>query len=365
MKLYKNLLLDEVVNLLLSKEKTLSEVTRNYPESLDLIIERLHELGYYAAKKGSPIQSVINIKNAAEYYKEQGGYPNVTVTEVGKKFKVAPTKLSSYLNDYYPDVITKKTSTFNENVFDSIDTEEKAYWLGFIFADGTISSSPLRGEAKTQYQFELCLSSKDKGHLEKFSKFIEFRNNIFCDDVRCRLSVYSKHFWNVLNCNGCTPNKSLTLKFPKKELFADHSLIRHFIRGYFDGDGCISYSNKEHTMCSFNLIGTSDFLENVKLYLNLDCSLYILHPEKQSITKYITLSHKKAFKAIEQLYNDSSIYLERKYKRYLEYCRLYEKSDRLSETKIMEGCDANHEVNSETKESESPQRVGIEPEKSE
>ncbi len=53
------------------------------------------------------------------------------------------------------------------------------------------------------------------------------------------------------------------------------------------------------------------------------------------------------------------------YERYLEYCRLYEKSNKLLETKITEDCNVNHEVITETKESVTPQRIEIEPDKSE
>ena len=265
--------------------------------------------------------------------------------------------LTEFIETYYPNIPTYGKPSFNENVFDNIDTEEKAYWLGFIFADGTISSSPLRENAKTQYQFELSLSSKDKEHLEKFAKFINYKKSIYCDETRCRLSVYSKHLWNVLNCNGCTPNKSLTLKFPKIELFSNKYLIIHFIRGYVDGDGCLTYSNKEHTIPSFNVLGTSEFLENIQSYLEINVKLSILHSKSQSITKFFTLSGEKAFKVCYKLYNNSTIYLDRKYNKFIEYCRLYKELYKELESNIGESCDANPEINSETKESESSYSV--------
>lgn len=77
----------------------------------------------------------------------------------------------------------------------------------------------------------------------------------------------------------------------------------------------------------------------------------------------LSATYRVTFKTTTRLYKSSTIYLDRKYEKYLEYCRLYEKSNRLLETKIMEGCNANHEVNSEIKESESLQRIGIEPKK--
>ena len=95
------------------------------------------------------------------------------------------------------------------------------------------------------------------------------------------------------------PNKSLTLQFPKSELFLNKSLITHFIReGYVDGDGCLSWANKKHTMASFNLLGTTSFLENVKQYLGIETKLSILHFSEQSITKFISLSDKKHLKFV-------------------------------------------------------------------
>lgn len=330
MNFYKKLTLDKIIDLLLSGEKSLSEVTRNYKDTEQVIINRFKELGYYKVEKGKKITSCAKYKYAADKYVELGGFPNTNVTEIAKEFKISPNELSDYISTYYPNVKILGKANFNEYIFDSIDTEEKAYWLGFIFADGTISSSPLREESKTQYQFELALSSKDLTHLEKFAKFIEYKQPLYCDETRCRLSVYSKHLWQVLNVNGCTPQKSLTLRFPKAELFKSKDLIRHFIRGYWDGDGCLTWNDKEHIRPEISVLGTDEMLYSIISYLPLKTKpiLKILHPEKQSITKYFGFSGEKAYKIASYLYNNSIISLQRKYEKYLEYCRLYEKSDR-------------------------------------
>lgn len=62
----------------------------------------------------------------------------------------------------------------------------------------------------------------------------------------CVWAASNKHLWQTLNKYGCTPNKSLTLKFPNENIFKSKDLIRHFIRGYFDGDGCISYNKYKY-----------------------------------------------------------------------------------------------------------------------
>lgn len=356
MNFYKKLTLDEIIDLLLSGEKSLSEVTRNYKDTEQVIIDRFKELGYYKVEKGKKITSCAKYKYAADKYIKLGGFPNTNITEIAKEFKISPNELSDYISTYYPDIKILGKANFNECIFDSIDTEEKAYWLGFIFADGTISSSPTREEAKTQYQIELSLSSKDLTHLEKFAKFIEYKQPLFCDETRCRLSVYSKHLWQVLNVNGCTPQKSLTLRFPRIELFKNKDLIRHFIRGYWDGDGCLTWSDKDHTRPEISVLGTDEMLYPIISYLPLITKpiLKILHPDKQSITKYFSLTGEKAYITASYLYNNSIISLQRKYEKYLEYCRLYEESCKELQTKIGEGCDANPEVTIETKESVAP-----------
>lgn len=137
------------------------------------------------------------------------------------------------------EIINHQNETkFNEHIFDVIDTEEKAYWLGFIFADGYISSR--------DNGFELSLKGSDIEHLHKFNKFMEHnKDNVKLGEVknkdktflRCRWGIVNKHLWNTLNNLGCTPRKSLTLQFPN----ISEELEIPFIRGYFDGDGCLSY----------------------------------------------------------------------------------------------------------------------------
>lgn len=91
------------------------------------------------------------------------------------------------------DVVNKHNQTkFDETVFDSIDTEEKAYWLGFIFADGNISSP--RKDGKPIYTFEICLQLQDVNHLYKFNLFMKHqKNNVKTDSYRCRWSITNKH----------------------------------------------------------------------------------------------------------------------------------------------------------------------------
>ena len=93
---------------------------------------------------------------------------------------------------------------FDNTVFDCIDTEEKAYWLGFLYADGSVAS-------ENSNNIELSLSAKDVNHLEKYRRFLKAPNSVKISDVtvkgkvygRCRLTVSNKHLKQQLIQLGC------------------------------------------------------------------------------------------------------------------------------------------------------------------
>lgn len=237
----------------------------------------------------------------------------ISLTEMGKREKIDRRTLSRHFKELGIEIVNKQNrSKFNEHIFDQIDTEEKAYWLGFIFADGYISSSPLRENVKSIYQFELSLGLKDKEHLEKFKKFMEYEKDLIVDSYRCRFIISNKHLWTILNNLGCTPNKSLTLKFPN----IPENLIRHFIRGYFDGDGCITrYVNVKTVSPHIELLGTKDMLDNIIKHSNINAKIKhdFRHSEE---TLFLEWYKEPGIKFINYLYQDCSIYLNRKYELY-------------------------------------------------
>ena len=262
---------------------------------------------------------------------------DISLTKLGEREGIDRRTISKHFKKLGIEIINKQNRPkFNINVFDSIDTEEKAYWLGFIYADGYIGSTPIRDDKKSVYNFELSLALKDIEHLEKFRKFIGFEKEITKDSYRCRIMVANKHFWTILNNYGCTPNKSLTLKFPN---YIPNNLIRHFIRGYFDGDGCITRHVYINTVSpAITVIGTKDFLNNIISYSNTTPN--IRHNKRHSEETLILEWHKDdGVKFINYLYNNSSIYLDRKFKLYNFFkdgSRSVKEFTELSEDKIGE-----------------------------
>lgn len=271
-----------------------------------------------------------------------------SLTKLGNKYNIKRQILSERFKKWGYEIINQQNRCrMNASAFDNINTEEQYYWLGFMFADGNISSEG--------YRIEVRLAIKDLNHLEKFKNFLKLTTEIrtgTCNGYGfCHLSIRNKYMWNVLNNLGCTPQKSLTLKFPKISFFKTKENILHFIRGYVDGDGCLcTYSNHEKTSIrtELNIVGTQSFLTSINnIFKNKG---YIRNKNSKNYeNKSFSLSFSDSIsrKLSRLLYENSTIYLDRKYNKYLEFCRLEEESSRRLSSKIGESCDANTEVNSE------------------
>lgn len=252
---------------------------------------------------------------------------HLNYTTVHRKLR----KLGLTLYNYHNEL------KFNNKVFDSIDSEEKAYWLGFLYADGYVSS---RDNA-----VELSLKGDDYDHLMKFNTFLQNKGAIPKKSqvkvngkvfTRCRLQVTDKHFHDQLIQLGCIPKKSLVLKFPNESIFKNVKLIYPFIRGYIDGDGCLYSTDNGRLVIS--VMGTKEFLNGIKDWLpQITRSL---HKRKgvESNTFALSVSRNKADCVADLLYKNATIYLNRKYK---IFCRLTQKYVRLQQGKNGEDCDVN------------------------
>lgn len=258
----------------------------------------------------------ILINNLKLAEKEYANSP-IGIREISKKYGFQRQVFTGWLLAKNYKIENKRAQKlFNIHYFDEIDTEEKAYWLGFLFADGAIT------QYQHSYNIELSLKIGDKNHVEKFAKALNKEYVNSNSTYRSRCIVGSKHMYEILNSYGCTTKKSLTLKFPNINIFSDTTLIKHFIRGYVEGDGCLSYGNKEHTRATISILGTEDFLNGIQRQFGSN-KRYSKNNKNNDITKVLTYNGKEAFAFAKYIYQDATIYLDRKYERYLHYCRLY------------------------------------------
>ena len=132
-------------------------------------------------------------------------------------------------------------------------------------------------------------------------------------------------------------------------LFKNTENILHFIRGYVDGDGCLTiFKDGDKLRTRLTMVGTESFLNSINyLFSNKG---YI---RNKSTKNYTNQAFELKFSDIPSrilaryLYENATIYLDRKYEKFLEFCRLEEESSRRLSSNIGEDCDVNPEINSE------------------
>jgi hypothetical protein len=195
----------------------------------------------------------------------------------------------------------------NCSCFKSIDSEEKAYWLGFIAADGSIDLN--------KNKLQITLKSDDLEHLIKFQKFVNTKispkiysikhNNISYNI--CSIHVISKELVQDLTLHNIVPNKSLIYS-PNLNLIPKE-LEKHFWRGYIDGDGYIGVIHENRP--SFSIVGTQETLTQFLEFTGLNKKLY--QRNTTTNTFQVNFVYRKALFILELLYKTSSVYLDRKY----------------------------------------------------
>lgn len=224
----------------------------------------------------------------------------------------------------------KKSPYFcNYHYFDVIDSEEKAYWLGFLTADGWINLNQKTGSGTIGIE----LQYGDMEHLKKFNKSLDGNYKITdrwrCCSIskyktkthNCVLRVYSKTMYDSLVKLGFTNNKSFDSYMPKLR----KELIRHYIRGYFDGNGRFSVSNNRVnvTFCTASKSLKDDIIGELK---NAGINLADYYNDDiNGVTIYMPEATNKneKMKLLDYMYKDCNIYLNRRYKKYLKAKNIY------------------------------------------
>lgn len=213
----------------------------------------------------------------------------------------------------------------NETFFDTIDTEEKAYILGLFYADG---SNNIR-----RYKAYIMLAEQDVDILEKIRSIIspskpllysKRKNNNLKHQNRYMFYIDNKHISIQLEKLGCVTNKTQSLTFPK---WLNKKLYNHFLRGYFDGDGHIGIYG---IRMQFSIVSTESFCISIKKIANslgvTSIILYTRFPERKNNTRNLKITKKSEMVVfLKWLYNNATIYMNRKYFKYLEAVKLEER----------------------------------------
>lgn len=294
----------------IAKRKKINPLYKNFSEEDDLRIKELYESGK-------------------------------STREIGKIMDTSGITISKHLQDTGVTIRDLHSSrlqyTFNESYFETIDSEHKAYWLGFIAADGCvlepttcISKKTGKRIKKENGALEIALKKSDTIHLKKFQKDISDTHKIYYrkHQEACSLKLHSKKMYENLLKLGIVPRKSKKLELPQS---IPDELFPHFLRGYFDGDGSISFSKTKkkaitvHSI-AISFLGNETFISQVfdklKQYNIKGCFSYKKGVKDIKTFMLTNIKTKKRF--LDFIYKDATIYLDRKYDRYLIFNKLYD-----------------------------------------
>jgi hypothetical protein len=216
-----------------------------------------------------------------------------------------------------------------ENWFDEIDNEAKAYVLGLLFADGCNNTDKY-------HSVSITLKENDKHILDTISKLIYFKkrplyykksqtiyskehDKKYICSPQYTLQIINKHISSKLNEHGMIKNKTNFIKFPT---CISKRLHKHFIRGFFDGDGCITCSttNKKSARKDYicGILSNLYFLKSIQKIILESTNLHGSIISHVNVYRYQIQGNRRVEIFFNWIYKDATIFLKRKHKVFLQ-----------------------------------------------
>lgn len=251
-------------------------------------------------------------------------------SEIAKAYGCDESNISRLLKKH--GIETRFHYECDHTFFDCIDTEEKAYTLGFFVADGYNHKCNV-----------VSIRVIDEDVLNKMKDAIKYTGPISITSppkkyphwqVKYGLDIASKQMCDSLIRLGCPTKKTFITRFPTSDEVIEYLLV-HYIRGVVDGDGSIySTTNGWH----ISIAGTVALLDPMRHYIHKQTGvMFGIYPQGKIYVLKVG-GNQQVGRVLTWLYNDATIYMDRKYKKYLEYvesCSLStkEKANALSTSK--------------------------------
>lgn len=214
------------------------------------------------------------------------------------------------------EITTRKNDIINFK--GSIECSNDAYILGMIYSDGNL----------TKNNIEITLVNDDVQIIKDISNYvygyekISFRSErtfikndkSYVSKDQCRFLISSKNIIQLLKQIGLCENKSLTIKYPNIEKKYDP----HFIRGIFDGDGCIFISERYNNH-RITIVSNPDFCDDLKKIIESHLDIRIrIYKKTESVNVLSITGNKQIKKFMNWIYKDSDLKLFRKYNKYFQ-----------------------------------------------
>jgi intein-encoded DNA endonuclease-like protein len=202
----------------------------------------------------------------------------------------------------------RRKHTFEQTIFNEVSSPDKAYWLGFLLGDGSVSERSVRVE----------LSEIDVDHLEKLESFMKADCPISRSRKKCvRVSFNSTTLVNSVAKYGLIPNKTDIVVTPNLPA----NLLSHFYRGILDSDGWVILHRSKRQK-DFGEFGFSSanikFLEEIQKWVSVQLGRkvgYIKERKRknQRCCQLIFGGNRLFISLFEIFYKDAGTYLDRKF----------------------------------------------------
>lgn len=216
--------------------------------------------------------------------------------------------------------------------FDTVDTPEKAYFLGLLASDGHVIYNEWGKNAT--YKVAIALSESDSYILNSFKQWFPegvlkhyFSHHTYAKKgcKYSRFSIYNKYLTKQIIELGIPPSKTFTLKYPT--IPADFH--RFFILGYFDGDGCISKTTRKGYPIGcwgwYVYSGSKVFLRRLRNIIKHSLNVRLPLEYKQKMIFRLGVSHYQSiYRILHWLYHGHNLGLKRKRELAIEFISLYE-----------------------------------------
>lgn len=244
--------------------------------------------------------------------------------EIAEKMGCSKGALKKRMDEH--GLSLKNNNRVNRNIksdyFSNIDTPEKAYWLGFLFTDGSVDKPKSKGKNKVQGRIRLQLQERDLEILEKFKEDLGITSKIIYDirpnSTCCSVEFVDEQIFQDLGKYGIVPRKTYVTEHIPYEKIPEH-LLPSFALGLFDGDGSLCCCNNDPMQSSINFTSYhKSIAEDFQKIIDK-----LIEKDKKNTVYFTSAWHvawsgrRQVTKILDILYRDSSRYLKRKHDIYL------------------------------------------------
>lgn len=253
------------------------------------------------------VQILKDSSNEIVYFYNNG----YSASHIASMYNVSKKTILNLLHKHGVDMrdarLCHRKYTLNEHYFDVIDSQDKAYILGLLWADGYndgnghVSISLQEDDVDILNKIKNAIGTNIPLNYRRFSEYRKGWKNQY------RLFINSKHISKKLDSYGMYPNKSLVVKFPN---WLDEQLYPHFIRGYCDGDG--------HIGNYIGFAGSVYLIPKLKEILEDKCKACCYVYQGNGCLQLHINKFRSRCDVLKYMYQDAHLYLQRKYNKYLE-----------------------------------------------